>query len=280
MSQSTPPAREVSVDDDAFEASSDRSAVAPAGGGADPGLVDDLADRIHGRILVGDFPVGSWLRQEALASTFGVSRTPIREALRKLQADRVVDLLPHRGALVLGPTAVDIRESYLIRGELEGLAAELAATRITEDGLRSLRDAEDAFRQALPELERLVRDAGTGAVASGPWDAANLAFHEAVLDAAGVARLKRMVADLRRAFPRSISWAALSEEASLLEENISQHTRIRAAIERGDGPAARRWMADHCRRTGDLVASWFETRFQGETAMDQPAPDWAEDEDR
>jgi DNA-binding GntR family transcriptional regulator len=245
------------------DAPSGRSA-AGAAGGADPALVDDLADRIHTRILVGDFPVGTWLRQEALASMFGVSRTPIREALRKLQADRVVELLPHRGALVRGPTAVDIRESYLIRGELEGLAAELAAQRITEEGLSRLRAAEDAFRVALPELAALVRGSGVEAVASGPWDAANLAFHDAILDAAGIGRLDKLVADLRRTFPRSISWAALSEDASLLDENISQHTRIRAAIERGDSTAARRWMVDHCRRTGDLVAMWFEARFQND----------------
>jgi DNA-binding GntR family transcriptional regulator len=251
------------------DAPSGRSAAATAGV-TDPGLVDDLADRIHNSILVGDFPVGTWLRQEALASTFGVSRTPIREALRKLQADRIVELLPHRGALVRGPTAVDIRESYLIRGELEGLAAELAAQRINEDGLRRLREAEDAFRQALPELKAKVDKAGSGVVGSGPWDAANLAFHNAILDAAGVTRLHKLVDDLRRTFPRSISWAALSEEASLLEENITQHQRIRAAIERGDGAAARRWMVDHCRRTGDLVATWFEARFQGEP-LDAPA---------
>jgi DNA-binding GntR family transcriptional regulator len=261
MTDPTPQAFDPELD--GGESPSSRSAVAAASGSADPALVDDLADRIHSRILVGDFPVGSWLRQEALASMFGVSRTPIREALRKLQADRVVELLPHRGALVRGPSAVDIRESYLIRGELEGLAAELAAARITDEGLLRLRAAEDAFRQALPELETLVRDSGVEAVGSGPWDAANLAFHDAILDAAGIGRLNKLVADLRRTFPRSISWAALSEEASLLEENISQHTRIRAAIERGDSPAARRWMVDHCRRTGDLVATWFETRFQG-----------------
>jgi DNA-binding GntR family transcriptional regulator len=233
----------------------------------DPGLVDALAERIHARILAGDFAVGSWLRQEALAASFGVSRTPVREALRKLQADGIVEVLPHRGALVRGPTEVEIREAYLIRGELEGLAAELAATRINADQLRMLRDAEEAFRRAVPKLIEL-RQTGVAQVASGAWDTANLEFHRVVLDAAGVAGLVRLVVDLRKAFPRSLSWTALSEEPSLLEDNITQHERVRAAIERGDPVAARRWMTDHCRRTGDLVAAWFAARYRAEEDPD------------
>jgi DNA-binding GntR family transcriptional regulator len=227
----------------------------------DPGLVDALAERIHARILAGDFAVGSWLRQEALATSFGVSRTPVREALRKLQAEGIVEVLPHRGALVRGPSEVEIRDAYLIRGELEGLAAELAATRINADQLRMMRDAEEAFRRAIPKLIELRRT-GVDQVASGPWDTANLEFHRVILDAAGVAGLHRLVGDLRKAFPRSLSWTALSEEPSLLEDNVTQHERVRAAIERGDAAAARRWMTDHCRRTGDLVASWFAANYR------------------
>ncbi len=234
----------------------------------DPGLVDDLADRIHTRVLTGEYAVGSWLRQEALAQEFGVSRTPVREALRKLQAARVVDVIPHRGALVRAPTATDIRESYLIRGELEGLAAEMAVARIDDEQLRRLREAEEAFRQAIPVLSKIARDQGVEAIADGPWDAANLAFHRAIIDAAGIGRLRPLIADLRKAFPRNLSWAALAEEPSLLEDNVTQHARIRAAIERRDPVAARRWTTDHCRRTGELVADWFERKYAAADAVD------------
>ncbi|MBJ7330120.1 MAG: GntR family transcriptional regulator [Solirubrobacteraceae bacterium] len=236
----------------------------------DPGLVDDLADRIHTRVLTGEYAVGTWLRQEALAAEFGVSRTPVREALRKLQAARVVDVFPHRGALVRAPTATDIREAHLIRGELEGLAAEMATQRIDDDGLRQLREAEEAFRQAVPQLKDLVKKSGVSAIADGPWDSANLRFHRAILDASGIARLGPLVADLRKAFPRNVAWAALADEPSLLEDDVTQHARIRAAIERRDAPAARRWMTDHCRRTGELVADWFERTYTGDTANADP----------
>jgi len=84
-------------------------------------LVDEVAQKIQSRIMAGSIPIGSWLRQESLATEFGVSRTPIREALRKLQASGVIEFVPNRGALVRGPTVRDIREAYEIRVHLEGV---------------------------------------------------------------------------------------------------------------------------------------------------------------
>jgi DNA-binding GntR family transcriptional regulator len=231
---------------------------------SDPVLVDDVAERILASIRSGDHPIGTWLRQEALATAFGVSRTPIREALRKLQADRVVEVFPHRGALVRGPTAAEMREAYQIRGELEGLAAELAATRITEDGLRRLLEAERTLAASFEALLAVAASSAPEGIRSGPWDLADLAFRDVLLEAAGVERLARMATDMRDAFPRNLTWAALAEEPSLLDENLAQRARVRAAIERGDAAAARRWMADHCRRTGALVAAWYDERRPAE----------------
>src|SRR5205823_5718565 len=87
---------------------------------------DRLAATIQARVLSGEFASGSRLRQESLASEFGVSRTPVREALRKLQAAGIVQLEPRRGARVRGPSAREVREAYEVRAELEGLAAMLA----------------------------------------------------------------------------------------------------------------------------------------------------------
>src|SRR3954447_1254032 len=80
-------------------------------------LVDGLATDIHAAILAGEIPLGTWLRQEQLAEQFGVSRTPVREALRILQASGVVQQMPRRGALVKGPTPTEIREAYVVRAE-------------------------------------------------------------------------------------------------------------------------------------------------------------------
>src|SRR5262245_27672557 len=112
-------------------------------------LVDQLAASLQARILSGEIASGTRLRKEALADEFGLSRTPVREALRKLESTGLIELRPNRGALVRHPTAREIREAYEVRAELEGLAAQLAAARIQDAQLDRLREAERLFRRSI-----------------------------------------------------------------------------------------------------------------------------------
>ena len=226
----------------------------------DASLVDRLAATIQARVLSGEIVRGSRLPQEALAAEFGVSRTPVREALRKLQAAGVVELLPNRGAVVRGPSAREIRESYEVRAELEGLAAELATLRIADAHLLRLREAEVRFRGSVGQLV-----AGLRGGEDAPWDEhddwvrANDLFHQAILEAAGNLRLAEVLGDLRRSFPRELAWSALSANSRRLQDNVLQHGAILDAIERGDAAAARTHMAAHVRTAGELVLHYFET---------------------
>jgi DNA-binding GntR family transcriptional regulator len=223
-------------------------------------LVDQLAAALQARILSGEIASGTRLRQEALADEFGVSRTPIREALRKLEATGLIELRPHRGALVRHPTAREIREAYEVRAELEGLAAELAATRIQDAQLDRLREAERLFRRSITSLlasrgrapdpaDETLRD----------WEQANDLFHIAIQEASGNERLRLTLADLHRSFPRRLTWLALSGSSHLLEENVEQHAAVLRAIERRDASEARRLMSEHVRRAGELVVLRFDS---------------------
>jgi DNA-binding GntR family transcriptional regulator len=221
-------------------------------------LVDRLAGAIQTRVLSGDVPVGSRLRQEALAEEFGVSRTPVREALRKLQATGLVELLPNRGAIVRGPSAREIREAYEVRAELEGLAAELAAGRISDRDLLRLREAQALFRRSVETLIARRARRPQPWKDESVWVQANDLFHQAILDAAGNERLSDTIADLHRSFPRDLTWAALSQSSRLLEENVEQHEAILEAIERRDPVEARQRMIEHVRSAGELVTLHFE----------------------
>lgn len=217
----------------------------------DKATVDGLADALQEAILSGELPSGTWLRQARLAEQYGLSRTPVREALRALQARRLVEVVPNRGAIVAGPTIRDVREAYAVRAELEGFAAELAAELASDAQIERLSNAEQLFRRAVTGAGAADAD---GAAEPPRWSDANDIFHEAVLDAAGNARLAETVRALHRSFPRNVTWAALRGNTHLLQENVEQHRAIARAIAARDQAAARRAMTEHVRRSGELVA--------------------------
>ena len=225
------------------------------------GLVDRLAATIQSRVLSGEIPTGMRLRQETLASEFGVSRTPVREALRKLQSSGLVLVEPNRGAVVRGPSARDVREAYAVRAELEGLAAEKAVTRILDSQLDSLREAEKLFRHSIGEvLHDRRRGVESDWSREGEWERANKLFHQVIQEAAGNRQLLAAIAYLHQSFPRALTWAALSHSSHLLAENVEQHRRILEAIKSRDAAEARRQMSDHVRSAGELVARLLERR--------------------
>jgi DNA-binding GntR family transcriptional regulator len=223
-------------------------------------LVDRLASTIQARILSGEIPSHSRLRQSSLAAEFGVSRTPVREALRKLQSTGVVVLEPNRGAVVRGTTPREVREAYLVRAELEGLAAELATAHVTDDELGRLHEAQKLFRHSV-EAEIEKRKSGEAIApwgAENEWERANNLFHEVIQRASGNRQLQLAIAHLHRSFPRHLTWAALSKSAHLLGDNVQQHSAIVEAIERRDPREARRLMAQHVHDAGELVAVLLE----------------------
>ena len=225
-------------------------------------VVEGLVQSLEAGIASGAIPVNSWLRQETMAAEFNVSRTPIREALRVLQANGMVEVVPNRGALVRGPTPRDIREAYVVRAELEGLGAELAARFSRDAELEQLREAEQLFQRLVEEFLEDPPQADSPSPYEASWMQANDRFHLAVQSGAGNARLQAAIENLHRSFPRNLTWSALSGDSRLLRRNVEEHRGIRTAIEERDEQAARRLMTEHVRSSGELVAMWFERQGQ------------------
>jgi DNA-binding GntR family transcriptional regulator len=122
-------------------------------------LRDQVLDEIRRRIVDGDYPPGTRLTEERLAADFGVSRNPVREALRVVETEGFVTLTPRRGAVVTTPDAGAIGDLFAIRGSLEATAARLAAERATPDDIAALRALLEAARVATDEqdLTRVAR---------------------------------------------------------------------------------------------------------------------------
>ena len=229
----------------------------------DAALVDRLAATIQARVLSGEFASGSRLRQESLATEFGVSRTPVREALRKLQAAGIVQLEPRRGARVRGPSAREVREAYEVRAELEGLAAALASERMRDEELYRLRAAQELFHESSERLRAWKEHSADGAAAAARARRVDPRQRRVPSrDPRGRRQQpsRAMLADLHQSFPRDLTWIVLGESSHLLEENVAQHAAVLEAIERRDAEEARRRMVDHVLSAGELVVRRFEER--------------------
>ena len=115
-------------------------------------LVIQIVERIKDKIALGEYRPGDRLRQEQLAEEFSISRTPVREALRLLEAKGVI-LQEHRhSAVIRAPSTREVRETYQIRAELEGLAAALAARWITDKHVEGLRAIHARFVASVKDM--------------------------------------------------------------------------------------------------------------------------------
>ncbi len=107
-----------------------------------------LADELREMIVDGRLAPGARINEAEVAERFSVSRTPLREALKVLAAEGMVELRPHSGARVASLTTADLVDAFRVIGALEGLAGELAAQRITEDELDEVRHLQDEMNEA------------------------------------------------------------------------------------------------------------------------------------
>lgn len=193
---------------------------------------DVVARRLTGAILGGTCPPGTRLREESLATAFGVSRTPIREALIQLASTGLVKMTRNRGATVLQLTAEDIEDVYHVRAVLEAEAASLAAKRATPDLLDYLGRSCDrlALLHHAPATEQLSADTD---------------FHYTIAQASGSPRLHaliRQVSAIPVAYRSTMAYLPPDMDAA-----EAQHRSVLAAMRAKRSGAAAEAMRRHVR---------------------------------
>ena len=191
---------------------------------------------IRGLILSGDAPPGSPLTEEALADICGVSRTPVREALRRLQSELYIVRSDSQRLFVADWNSDDLAEMFTLRAMLEAHAAARAAPRIDADGIAALRDSNDRIAAAIAAE---VPDVATFLIE-------NRRFHEIVIAAAGSPRLAAMLAALVEQ-PVVRRTAARYDRVELARSTHEHGELIKAFVAR-DGDWARAVMTGHIRR--------------------------------
>lgn len=198
-------------------------------------MAGNVYEAIRNWILDGTFPLDSRLVEADLAAQLTVSRTPVREALRRLASEGLVTFQPNHGARVAGWSAAELGDIFELRAQLESHGARLAAGRVSEDDLASLRAA--AGRMA-------------ALIAAGPREQdfreialANNEFHLGVLRAAGNQRLFSVLSSLVYVPIVQRTFASYTPEA--LRRSVAHHAECLAALTLRDGLWAQSVMRAH-----------------------------------
>jgi DNA-binding GntR family transcriptional regulator len=219
---------------------------------------DDVAVLIEEAIVSGELEPGLVLRQEQLSDRFGVSRTPVREALRRLAALGLVDFVPNRGVRVRTLSHEDLREAFLVRAELEALITEIAAQRLTPEALNDLELCEQRFARLTKEL-RSRDPGGDRRSLMADWMRANHAFHDVLYELAAAPYVEAVAKAARRTFSGPALWAPVDEELDLLyERNQAEHRAIRFALAAGSVAGARELAHEHVMHSFELLRTLLE----------------------
>jgi len=192
-----------------------------------------IAERLRAAILANAFKPGDWLRQEQLAQQFGVSQTPVREALQDLVGEGVVERVPYRGIRVIEFTLTDLRDLYACRAFMEGIAARYAAQHITP--------------KEIAELKRLVDEMAT-AFARKKWNEyreLNRQFHQGIYATSRHPFLTRTLNQLWTAYPTMMLSNFPGPIRNRRTLNTREHLAIINALETRDATRAERLIRAH-----------------------------------
>lgn len=212
-----------------------------------------VQDRIRRDIIFGALPPGTRITETALATKYGISRVPVREALRTLEAEGFVESKPYAGSTVSQIPVDDAEDLFFVREALESATARRAARR-----------AAAQFDSGAPSLEWWqarkvlagVLDAGDAAVAEGALDQLpelNIRFHLGVAELSGSASLTALL----RQISGKIEWLYATDVDTRGKESWGEHRSIMAAVDAGNPDEAERLMAQHVRQSRQSYLNRF-----------------------
>lgn len=212
-----------------------------------------VAAEIKEAILKGKLSAGQRLTEKDLTASLGISRTPLREAFKELEAQGYLTLIPHRGAFVSQPSLDEVQDLYVIAGVLEGLAARLAAPRMSEEEL-----------ERLQELYRSLDACHRRGDIDGYYHINHL-FHQTFVEATGNRHLSALVESLRM---QILKTRVLSLSVpDRLEESMREHEAILLAFRRRDAKGAEDRVMRHLQNQGRAFLSVMGRPGKGEGAL-------------
>ena len=194
-------------------------------------LYEDVADRLRDQIFAKQLAPGSWLDEQSLAEQFGISRTPMREAIKALASEGLVTMKMHRGAYVTAVNRSDLEQIFTVLSLLEGQAAKEAALKATEDELNLLDHLHHRLETAAADrdIEQFFEINGK--------------FHELIQQIAGNRWMNGVIDDLRKVLKLHRKDSLTS--TGRLQNSLVEHREILRAILKRDDLAAEAAMRKH-----------------------------------
>ncbi|MBS1144066.1 MAG: GntR family transcriptional regulator [Proteobacteria bacterium] len=194
-------------------------------------LYQEVAERLRQRIFAHELTPGHWIDEQKLAEEYGISRTPLREALKVLASEGLVDLRPRRGCYVTEISRQDMDDIFPLIAMLEGRCAAEAVKRAKAGDIAALKNIHEQLELAAKE---------------GRIDAffeSNQEFHKKIQELSGNRWLLSVIQDLRKVLKLS-RLHSLSLEGRL-QQSLDEHRQIMAALQAGDAVKAEKLMHDH-----------------------------------
>lgn len=196
------------------------------------------------RILSGDLQGGTRINPVEVAASLSVSRMPVREALRRLDAEGLVTIMPNRRAVVTSLTAAEVEELFEIRAVLEGLAVRFAVPEFDRDGLRALELANQSLDQARTDPK--------------VWVQRHAQFHDLIVKVSGRLHLRSMIGRIHSAVqPYLLMYISVYEDTEMVG---FEHDNVISVIRTANPAAAEAYMIDHVRSASAGVIKYLARR--------------------
>lgn len=194
-------------------------------------LYEEVAERLRAAIFAHELAPGSWIDEQALADEFGISRTPMREALKVLASEGLVELKPRRGCYVTELSDTDLDQIFPVMALLEGRAAFEATVNMNPASWKMLDDIH-------AQLERYAANGD-----ANRFFEANDAFHTALQDIASNRWLKQLIEDARKVI--KLTRRQSLEAEGRIDRSLAEHRQVMKAIKSGEPNHAAQAMHDH-----------------------------------
>lgn len=213
-------------------------------------LRDKIVSLIRDSILKGKLKPGERLMEVDVANSLGISRTPLREAFLQLESEGFVKVIPRKGAIVAETSPEDAEETYQIKGALEGLAAKLAAEKISKDKIDELVKLNERMRKISQSKQKDYSN----------FLELNSTFHKIINESSGNHKLVKMIKNLRhQTFRYNFIFLSL---ISHLKESVVEHDKIIDALKKRNSELAKKLVEQHNANAKVLLVKFIKNQKQ------------------